>query len=137
MGAPPATAEVGFGFMAHGVAKLSKGPDAFAAILSAMSVPLPHLMAWVTISLELLGGLAFLLGAYVAVASVPMTVLLAVATSRYICHTDLLDQVDGFRRAGAVGPPGYECDLLYIACMVALALSGPGPLSLTPRKDVC
>ena len=46
---------VGFGFTAHGFAKLSKGPDAFAAILSAMNVPMPHLMAWLTICTELLG----------------------------------------------------------------------------------
>jgi putative oxidoreductase len=31
---------VGFGFMAHGFANLSKGSDAFAAILSAMNVPM-------------------------------------------------------------------------------------------------
>ena len=36
---------VGYGFMEHGFAKLSKGPDAFAAILQAMGVPSPHLMA--------------------------------------------------------------------------------------------
>ena len=34
------------------------------------------------------------------------------------------------------GPPGYECDLLYIACMVAVVLSGPGPLALTRRKNI-
>jgi hypothetical protein len=33
--------------------------------------------------------------------------------------------------AGAqFGPPGYECNLLYLACLVALVLSGSGPLSL-------
>jgi len=36
---------VGFGFMEHGFAKLSKGPDAFAAILHALAVPAPHFMA--------------------------------------------------------------------------------------------
>ncbi len=130
---------VGFGFMAHGVAKLSKGPDAFAAILSAMSVPFPHLVAWVTISLELLGGLAFLLGAYVAVASVPMTVLLAVAIfTVHLPYGFSSIKLMAFQGGRAqFGPPGYECDLLYIACMVALALSGPGPLSLTPRREVC
>jgi len=35
---------VGYGFMAHGFSKLSKGPDAFAAILQAMGVPGPHLI---------------------------------------------------------------------------------------------
>ena len=36
---------VGYGFMEHGFAKLSKGPDVFATILQAMGVPNPHLMA--------------------------------------------------------------------------------------------
>ena len=30
---------VGYGFMAHGFAKLGKGPDAFASILHALGVP--------------------------------------------------------------------------------------------------
>jgi len=28
------------------------------------------------------------------------------------------------------GPPGYECDLLYIACIAALVLGGSGPFSI-------
>ncbi len=40
---------VGYGFMEHGFAKLSKGPENFAAILHTMGVPAPHLMAWLTI----------------------------------------------------------------------------------------
>jgi DoxX len=49
---------VGFGFIAHGYAKLAKGPDAFVAILHAIGVPAPYLMAWLTIGVELFGGLA-------------------------------------------------------------------------------
>jgi hypothetical protein len=44
---------VGFGFIAHGYAKLAKGPDAFVAILHAIGVPAPYLMAWLTIGVEL------------------------------------------------------------------------------------
>ena len=70
---------VGLGFMQHGFAKLAKGPDAFAAILHALSVPAPHLMAWLTILIEIFGGFAVLLGAFVALASVPMSAVLLVA----------------------------------------------------------
>jgi len=28
------------------------------------------------------------------------------------------------------GPPGYECDLLYLACLAALVLGGSGPLAI-------
>jgi uncharacterized membrane protein YphA (DoxX/SURF4 family) len=47
---------VGYGFMQHGFAKLSRGPDAFVAILQTMGAPYPHVMAWLTILAELLGG---------------------------------------------------------------------------------
>ena len=66
---------VGFGFMEHGFAKLSKGPVALAAILHALAVPAPHFMAWVTILTELLGGLAILLGAFVFLVSLPTAAL--------------------------------------------------------------
>src|SRR5258708_39301565 len=70
---------VGYGFMEHGFAKLSKGPENFAAILHTMGVPAPHLMAWLTILTELIGGLAVLLGAFVALVSLPMAAVLVVA----------------------------------------------------------
>jgi putative oxidoreductase len=44
---------VGLGFMEHGFAKLSKGPDAFAAILQGLAVPAPHLTAWLMILVEI------------------------------------------------------------------------------------
>ena len=122
---------VGFGFMEHGYAKLLKGPEAFASILHALSVPAPHLMAWLTILTELLGGFAVLLGAFVTLVSVPMAAVLLTAMFsvhwRYGFSSIKLMAVTS---AGAkFGPPGYECDLLYLACLVALVLSGPGPFS--------
>ena len=53
---------VGYGFMEHGYAKLIHGPERFAAILDTLGVPAPELMAWATIMVELLGGLASYLG---------------------------------------------------------------------------
>jgi len=71
---------VGFGFMQHGYAKLARGPESFAHILQALDVPFPHLLAWATILVELFGGLAVLLGAFVALVSIPMAAVLLVAT---------------------------------------------------------
>jgi len=70
---------VGYGFMEHGFAKLAKGHDAFANILQAIGVPGPHFMAWSTILVEILGGLAVTLGAFVTLASLPMAAVLLVA----------------------------------------------------------
>ena len=43
------------------------------------TVPVPDLMAWVTIVIEVFGGLAVILGAYVALVSIPMSAVLLVA----------------------------------------------------------
>jgi putative oxidoreductase len=123
---------VGFGFLEHGYAKLSKGPEAFAAILHALNVPFPHLMAWLTILTELLGGFAVLLGAFVLLVSLPMAVVLLTAmVSVHLQYGFSSIKLMAVTPAGAkFGPPGYECDLLYLACLVALVLSGSGPFSL-------
>jgi putative oxidoreductase len=123
---------VGYGFMEHGFAKLSKGPENFAAILHAMSVPAPHFMAWLTILTELIGGLAVLLGAFVPLVSLPMAAVLFVAALTvhlpYGFSSIKLMSVTSGR--AQFGPPGYEVDLLYIACLAALAFGGSGPLAI-------
>ena len=123
---------VGYGFLAHGLAKWHRGPEAFAGILHATGVPLPHFMAWVTIATEILSGIAILMGAFVSLVSIPTITLLAVAA--FTVHLPygftsikLLSVSDG---RAQFGPPGYECNLLYIACIVALALIGPTPWSV-------
>ena len=123
---------VGYGFIAHGFAKLSRGPDAFAAILQALGVPAPHLLGWATILIELLGGLAVLLGAFVWVVSVPMVAVLVVAmVTVHLPYGFSSIKLVAVTRAGAqFGPPGYETALLYIACLAALVLGGAGPLSI-------
>src|SRR4051812_1800938 len=70
---------VGNGFIEHGFAKLSRGPDEFAGILQQMGMPLPRAAAWLTIGTELVGGLALLLGAFVVWASIPTASVLLVA----------------------------------------------------------
>jgi putative oxidoreductase len=123
---------VGFGFIQHGYAKLVKGPEAFASILQALRVPSPHLMAWLTIITELLGGAAVLAGAFITIASIPMAAVMLVAIfSVHLQYGFSSIKLLAITPAGATfGPPGYECNLLYLACLAALVLSGPGPLSL-------
>ena len=123
---------VGYGFMEHGFAKLSRGPEAFAAILRTMAVPAPHLMAWLTILTELVGGLAVLLGAFVPLVSVPMTAVLFVAMLTVhlpyaFSSIKLLSVMSG---RAQFGPPGYELDLLYLSCLASLVLGGSGPMAI-------
>lgn len=123
---------VGYGFMAHGFAKLTKGPDAFATILHALGVPAPHFMAWVTILTELLGGLAVILGAFVTLSALPMAAILLVAMfTVHLPYGFSSIKLMAVTPAGAqFGPPGFEVDLLYLACLAALVLVGPGPLAI-------
>jgi putative oxidoreductase len=123
---------VGFGFMEHGFAKLSKGPDAFAAILHAIGVPASHLMGWLTIFTEIGGGFAVLLGGLVPLAAVPMAIVLLVAVfTVHLPYGFSSIKLLAVTSAGAqFGPPGYECDLLYLVCLATLVMTGPGPLAL-------
>ena len=122
---------VGYGFMEHGFAKLARGPEAFATILHAIGVPAPHLMAWSTILIEVLGGLAVILGAFVTLVSVPMAVVLLVAIfTVHLPYGFSSIKLMAVTAAGAqFGPPGYETDVLYLACLAALVLGGSGPLA--------
>jgi putative oxidoreductase len=126
---------VGYGFMAHGYAKLMKGPDAFVAIVQAIGMPAPFLMAWLTILVELLGGFAVLLGAFVVPLSLPMAAVLLVAM--FTVHLPF-----GFTSIKLIavtpsgpqfGPPGYETDLLYLACIAVLVMAGSGPWAVDSR----
>ena len=116
----------------HGYAKLVKGPDVFAGILHAIGVPAPHLMAWLTILIEVLGGVAVLLGAFVPLVSVPMAAVLLVAIfTVHLPYGFSSIKLMAVTSAGTVfGPPGYETDLLYLACLAALVAGGSGPLAI-------
>jgi len=123
---------VGFGFMQHGFAKLSRGPEAFISILQAMGVPAPHFVAWLTIATELLGGLAVLLGAFVTIVSVPMTAVLLTALFKvHLPYGFSSIKLIAFTAAGAkFGPVGFEIILLYVACLAALVIGGSGPFAI-------
>lgn len=95
-------------------------------------MPTPHFMAWCTILIELFGGLAALLGAFIAVVGVPMGVVLLVA----ILTVHLPNGFSSIKLAAVTaagprfGPPGYETGLLYLACLAALVLGGAGPFAV-------
>lgn len=123
---------VGYGFMQHGFAKLSRGPDAFASVLQGIGVPDPHLMAWLTILIELFGGLAVLLGAFVTIVSMPMMAVLLVAMFKvHLPYGFSSIKLLAVTAAGAkFGPVGYEVILLYVACLAALVIGGSGPAAI-------
>ena len=123
---------VGYGFIAHGAAKWSRGPENFGNLLHLVGVPLPGPTAWLVTLLELFGGLAILSGALVAVASFPLIVsmIVAISTVQWRYGFSSVNTI-GLSPTGPVfGPPGYEINLLYIAALLALSLSAPSPMSI-------
>lgn len=122
---------VGYGFMAHGVAKWSRGPAGFGALLHQIGVPFPAAAAWMVTLLEVFGGLAIVAGVFVALASVPLIISLLVAmVTVHLRYGFSSINTIGLTASGPIfGPPGYEIDLLYIGSLIALALLGPGPIA--------
>ncbi len=81
--------------------------------------------------MELPGGLAIFVGAFVEIVSVPLIVMILVAM--FTVHLKY-----GFSSVNTIGltedgpqfgPSGYEVNLLYIAGLFSLILSGAGALS--------
>src|SRR5262249_3540721 len=115
---------IGYGFLTHGWAKLSRGPEGFARLLEQLGAPLPEATAWVSTLLEVLGGLAILAGALVAVVSIPLIVMMLVALfTVHLRYGFIAINTIGLTADGPqFGPPGIEVNLLYIACLLALIL---------------
>jgi putative oxidoreductase len=123
---------VGFGFAAHGYAKLARGPASFEVILTALGIPAPGAMAWVTSLLEFFGGIAVLCGAWVVPLSAPLAAIMVTALIgvhfRYGFSSIRLKAVTA---GGAeFGPIGYELNLFYLAALLTLACSRTTPFSV-------
>jgi putative oxidoreductase len=123
---------VGYGFAAHGFAKLLRGPDNFTGLLHAMGVPMPYLFAWITILTEIVGGIFVIIGAFIPLVSAPMAVVLLVTI--FTVHLQFgfssIKLLEITPSGAHFGQPGYETDLLYLACIVALVIGGSGPPSV-------
>src|SRR5689334_19460875 len=123
---------IGYGFMAHGWTKLSRGPAGFGRLLEQIGAPLPEATAWVSTLIEIVGGLAILAGAFVAAVSIPLIVMMLVAmfTVHLRYGFSAINTIGLTADGPQFGPPGYEVNLLYIAGLVALILGGAGALSV-------
>ena len=128
---------LGIGFMVHGWAKWSRGPAAFAELLKQAGVPLPLANAWLVTSLEIFGGLALLMGAVVAITSIPLilSMLGAMFTVNIKYGFSAVNTIGLTPQGPQFSPPGYEINLLYIAGLVALILGGSGPWSIDALRS--
>lgn len=123
---------IGYGFMAHGYAKLSRGPETFAVVLHTLGVPAPELAAWAATLTELIGGAAVMLGLLIPWVSIPMVfVLLTALVTVHLPYGFFSVKFAEVTETGIkFGSVGYEIVLLYLAGLAALGFGGPGELSL-------
>jgi putative oxidoreductase len=123
---------IGFGFMAHGWAKISRGTAGFEKLLSQTGVPFPGFSAGITPYIELFGGLAILLGIWVTLTAIPLIVTMLVAMFTIHIHYGFssVNTIGLTPEGPKFGPPGYEINLLYIAGLLSLMLTGAGKLSV-------
>lgn len=124
---------IGVGFIAHGWAKLSSGaPAGFEKLLSQLAIPFPYLISWVVSLVEVLGGLAIFVGFYVGITALPLicTMLVAMFTIHVNYGFSSVKTIGLTPQAPLFGPPGYEINLLYIAGLISIILTGAGVYSM-------
>lgn len=115
----PIRIAVGLVFLMHGGQKLFVfGVAGTADIMSKLGIPLPTIAAIVVITVELLGGLAILLGVFSRTAGALLAFEMMVAI--------LVARLHG----GFFAPYGYEFELTLLMVCLAFAVSGPGGASL-------
>src|SRR5689334_4298280 len=123
---------VGYGFVAHGLAKWCAGPEEFGKLLQVIGTPAPGATAWIVMLLEIFGGIAIVAGLFVEIVSIPLIVSMLVAMFTIHIHYGYSSvHTIGLTAAGPVfGPPGYEINLLYVGALLTVAMIGSGPLSM-------
>lgn len=123
---------IGYGFMAHGWAKLSRGPAGFEKLLTQVGVPFPHITSWISPLIELIGGMAIFLGIFVSVTAIPLifTMLVAMFTVQVNYGFSSVKTIGLTPKGPLFGPPGYEINLLYIAGLLSLIFTGAGRFSV-------
>lgn len=110
-------------FAMHGWQKLQGGVEATAGFLGTLGFPAASLFAVVLIAVELLGGIALVLGAYTHLAA-KLTAIVAIV-GLITVHLG-----KGF----FVSQGGYEYILLLLAASLSLMITGPGKWALMPQK---
>jgi len=115
----PLRVVVGLVFLMHGGQKLFVfGLSGTADIMGKLGLPLPSLCAAIVITVELLGGLAILLGMFTRLAGALLAFEMVVAIVVARLH------------GGFFAPYGYEFELTLLGACLTFALMGPGQISL-------
>lgn len=109
---------VGLIFLTHGWPKLMNGAAETAGFFGQLGIPAPAATAWLITLLEVAGGVALIVGAFVSIVAVLFVVHMA--TGIFLVHLS-----NGWYVIGG-GQGGAEFNVLLIAALVTLLLAGSG-----------
>ena len=95
-------------------------------------VPFPHFTSWLVPFMEFFGGLAIFLGAFITIISVPLIIiqLFAMLTVQMKYGFSSVNTIGLTPNGPIFGPPGFEINLLYIAGLISLLITGAGIFSI-------
>jgi putative oxidoreductase len=124
----PATANAGVAvlrivtgivFAMHGYQKFFQmGVPGVTGYFGSLGVPAPHFFAILVSSLELIGGIALVLGLFTRVIAIPL--IIDMMTAIVLFHA----------KNGFFVPKGIEFVLMLMTSCIALVLAGPGAFSI-------
>lgn len=130
---------LGFGFVYHGFPKLfnAQEREGTVGMFQGLGIPMPEMSVWLVGIVEFVGGLALILGAFVAIFAALNLVSMLVAL--FVVHLPNgfnFMNITGMTPEGQpeFGMPGYEVNLLYIAGLLALILGGAGAMSVDQAR---
>jgi putative oxidoreductase len=116
-GLVPLRLVVGLVFAAHGAQKLFVfGLGGAAGFMAKVGIPLPSVAAVVVMAVEILGGLALILGLGTRLAAVLLAIEMVVAILTVRLKMGFID--------------GYEFELTLLAASLSLVLLGAGPVTV-------
>ncbi|MCY3655563.1 MAG: DoxX family protein [Chloroflexi bacterium] len=110
-------------FIHAGIGKLRRGVGGFSSWLGEVGIPLPRVAGPLVASLEIVGGLALIVGLFTSWVAIPLAVSMLVATWVNAVKLRL-------PFAGNENAQGYELDILMVVALIALMIGGAGPVSL-------
>jgi putative oxidoreductase len=110
---------VGIIFVAHGYAKFFVfGIDGATGMFAQMGIPAPSITAPLVATLEVAGGIALILGFLTRLAALGLAI-------------DMLGAIFLVRiKGGFFAPNGAEFEILLCIACIALAIAGPGAVSV-------
>lgn len=108
---------VGVIFTAHAFMQLQIGVGSLATLLgSSLGFPLPNLFAWLTVFIELFGGLALIAGVATPIAAVLLSIIAVISILTVKAKMGLI------AKTGV----GAELEIALLVATLSIALQGPG-----------